>query len=149
MFKKARAILRPRNILVALGIVAAAGATTAGAVAVNKRLKAASAPRLNAGTVVLALGECYQLEVSGSDEKPYWETSDPSIASVNENGLVTAESEETGVATVVGFVGDEALECEVVVVKPEALTARDIELAAEPEPVEEPEEAAEPEEAEE
>lgn len=122
MFSKIRSLIKPKHVVAAAAVAATAGAGAATAVAVRKRI--ANAPRLSAGTLLMTQGESYLLEVTGTDEAVYWESTDPQVADVSAEGLVTAEAADASMATIVGFVGKKALECEVVVVPEEALRRR-------------------------
>lgn len=122
MFGKIRSTVRPRHVIAAACVATAAGAGAATAVAVRKRV--GTTPKLSAGTLLMTRGESYLLEVTGTDDEVHWESSDPKVAEVSADGLVTAEAKGASMATVVGHVGGRALECEVVVVPVEALQRR-------------------------
>lgn len=82
---------------------------------------------LNEDKVELKVGETFQLNVLSSDtssESVVWKSSDPEIADVDQNGLITALEE--GKATITASLSDLSASCEVTVFKDDKNDDNDI-----------------------
>lgn len=74
-----------------------------------------AAPKLDKTEVTIQVGEKVKLKVKNTTKTITWSTSDKSIATVNQNGVVKGKS--TGDVTITAKVGKKKLECEVTVIK--------------------------------
>ena len=73
-----------------------------------------AAPKLSKTEVTIQVGEKVRLKVKNTTKPITWSTSDKSIATVNQNGVVKGKS--TGDVTITAKVGKKKLECEVTVI---------------------------------
>lgn len=67
--------------------------------------------RLNKKSLSMAIGEKYQLKVTGTKKKKTWSTTDAEVAKVSGNGKITAIA--VGTATIKAKVAGKTLECKV------------------------------------